>query len=56
MNDIEISMREMQETHDDISQIDLSSDFRREIDGIRLDLNVSPHVNLTFVQICHPGI
>lgn len=47
MGDLEAVLREITETEDDIADLALSDQFRDELSRIRLDLKVSPFVQLT---------
>lgn len=45
--DIDLALREMTETEDDISLMEISPLFRRHLERIRSDVGASPFVNLT---------
>jgi len=46
-DDFDIALCEMQETQDDVKNMVLTDQFKRELARVRLDLGVSPYVNLT---------
>ena len=47
MDDLDIAMREIEETKSEIAEMVLTPEFNKELDRIKLDLAISPHVNLT---------
>lgn len=47
MTDLEIALKEMQETVADMDAMRLSPEFEKQLDRIRLDMCASPHVALT---------
>jgi hypothetical protein len=47
MNDLDIAMREMSDTEEAISNMQLPDNFHTELRRVRTDLAISPFVNLT---------
>lgn len=45
--DLDIALREMSETQDDLASIEITESFRNQLERVRLDVGVSPFVNLT---------